>query len=654
MLKQANLWLFFLCAGIVFLIQYVTLQSVIQYKIFDIQDWRYLLIYKSLDPNPFSQLINAWTHIGLHEASQVYHIGILSEFFGFNYQAYQITNILFKIAATLSFFPLILTVFQNRLLAFLGTLLFAINSATAGSFLVIAIGEQFLAVAFLNISLTIYYYVVLKNSKSLLLLSGFFFLLTFLLAPPRMFPLLLLIPLIEIYWLLTTKKFQNIKFSILRIIIYLLPIILISLPAPVSVSSPFTTQPSLLFKDIVSGNWHNLLDPFAGVGWMLVTNDFWKFLGTLEASTLKNFSSYLDFLFSGPLLVFTVVTLILSLILAKKPVRFFLLTFGLNFVAEILMFFVANDNYHIFENILKIDRLGNFIITSAPNGLALDNPVHFIYTKYPAILGIYILIVTFMAFLEWRKNKENRLLQALWAGAIFAVIFHFPGWMIQGYLINDFSSVHRYYLVPTIGISLFLAAILTLFYNKLKRDILLKFFATLIIFIIVFILLKANQSAIEGEYLGINNPQRIKITDQQRLHEKFADKLGDSLGNDDVLFYFDLSSRNLGKSQQYYKEALVVSDLGYWIKFRKKELLHSCVGAITDLKTLRASLKLIDGQLNFIFPGQCYGQNKVIRIVNDPNHIYKPENLRAFKIENGEFIDIKEQLLKELGNLKSF
>src|SRR3989339_1720387 len=133
MLKQANLWLFFLCAGIVFLIQYVTLQSVIQYKIFDIQDWRYLLIYKSLDPNPFSQLINAWTHIGLHEASQVYHIGILSEFFGFNYQAYQITNILFKIAATLSFFPLILTVFQNRLLAFLGTLLFAINSATAGS-----------------------------------------------------------------------------------------------------------------------------------------------------------------------------------------------------------------------------------------------------------------------------------------------------------------------------------------------------------------------------------------------------------------------------------------------------------------------------------------------------------------------------------------
>lgn len=345
-------WIFLLCASLVLFIQFTILEPVVQYRLFDMQDWLYLHIYRSfkfLDTNLFSQLINSWIHIGLHETSHIYYIGILSELFGFNYQPYQIANILLKTAATLSFFPLILIIFKNKLLAFLATLLFGINSATAGSLLIIAIGEVFLAVTSLNIFLITYYCAIFKKTKVLYFLSSLFFLLTFLMAPPRMFPLLVLIPLIEVYWLFNTRKLHNLKFSIIRVIIYILPVVLISLPAPVSSCCPFTSRPLVLLKDIIDGNWHNLLDPFAGIGWTLLTNDFWKFFGGLELETFKNFGEYLTFLFSGPLLIFGSLTLILSLILSKKPSKFFLLTFGLNFIAEI--FWIA---YNYLQNIFFI------------------------------------------------------------------------------------------------------------------------------------------------------------------------------------------------------------------------------------------------------------------------------------------------------------
>jgi len=653
--ELVHLWIFLLCAGIVFLIQFIILQPVIQYRLIDIQDWRYLLMYRSLDPNPFYQLINFWINMGLHETPAIYHTGILSEFFGFNYQAYQIANILFKTVATLSLFPLILIIFKNKWLAFLSTIFYGINSATAGPLQVVDTGAEYLALAAFNIFLITYYYTISKKNeqsssskKIFYFLSSLFFLFAYLLYPPRMFPQLLLVPLVEIYWLLTSRKLKNIKFSIIRTLIYIVPVILISLPAPVSPGFPHAKQPLILLQEILNGNWHNLLDPFAGIGWTLVTNDFWKFFGTLELETLKNFKEYLNFLFSGPVLIFGGITLILSLILSSKPRKFFLLVFGLNFIVEILVFFIANDNYRIFESILKTDNLGQFIIIRDPNVAALDAPTHFLFTKYPALLGIYILIVAFVTFFEWIKDKKNNLLLAVWVGPVFSVIFHFPGWVVQGHLINDYSSIHRYYLVPAVGISLFLAAIIAIFYEKFKRNILLKTFALLIISVIFFTLFKVNKSEIEREFLGLN-PERVKPADQQKLHDSFMNKFGASLGNGDVLFYFDLSSKNLGKNKEYYKEALVVSDIGNWIKLRRKNLMFTCMGAFTDFLSLKDSVKKVNEQINFVFPGQCDAQDGKIGIRRSNKlHFYKLENLRAFRVENGEFIDIKIELLKEL------
>lgn len=648
-------WIFLLCAGIVFFIQFIILQPVIQYRLFDTQDWMYLNIYKSfkfLDSNPFSQLINSWINIGLHEASQIYYIGILSKIFGFNYQAYQVANILLKTAATLSFFPLILIIFKNKLLAFLSTLLFGINSATAGSLQIIALGEEFLAVTSLNIFLITYYCAIFKKTKMLYFLSSLFFLLTFLMAPPRMFPLLVLIPLIEVYWLFKNQKIKNLKFSVMRVLLHLFPVILIFLSTPVSSSGfQFTNHPFILLKDIIGGNWHNLLDPFAGIGWMLLTNDFWKFFGRLELGTFKNFGEYLTFLFSGPLLIFGSLTLILSLVLSKKPMKFFLLVFSINFVAEILMFFIANDNYRIFESILKTDYLGRFIIISDPNILALDDPIHFIFTKYPTILGIYILIVAFVAFLEWRKNKENRLLQAMWVGPVFSVIFHFPGWIIQGFLINDFNSIHRYFLVPAMGMTVALAAILVLIYEKLKQGKFSRVFAMLVILSVTLVFYQSHKEAIAKEYLGMN-PERVSFKDQQKLHEELITNLGNSAKTGDILVYMEIAEDlvNLRRTPQFYKVALVETDFADWLHFRRSEV-PGCIEAIFDKNILRSAIQLRDNELGFVYKGMCLEEDdniKKVTRVNKVDHFYKTDNFYAIRVKGGQFINIKDEILREL------
>lgn len=262
--------------------------------------------------------MDVWSNRGLHTTAQIYHIGILSNFLVFNYQGYQIVNVVLKALGTISFFPLILVLFKDKKLAFIATILFGISSATAGSFLWVVKGSEYIGIALLNIFLISYYFVILKNSKKLLLLSSLLFLLAYLMAPPRMFPQLLLIPLVEIYWLFRKHKFSNLKFSFLRSIFFILPIIMVSLSVPVAPGFAFTKEPFILFREIINGNWRNLLDPLAGIGWTLITNGFWKFFGTLEFNNFTNFSNYFSFLIR-PSLIFGALTLILSFILSKKP-----------------------------------------------------------------------------------------------------------------------------------------------------------------------------------------------------------------------------------------------------------------------------------------------------------------------------------------------
>lgn len=632
--KYRVILVFFLCSILVFFIHFTLYQPVIQYRLFNLsEDWPFLILYKSLYPNPLASVFDVWTKAGLHTTAQIYHIGILSDFLRFNYQGYQIVNVALKAVGTLSFFPLIMVLFSNIKLAFLATTLFGISSATAGSFLWVVKGSEYLGIMFLNIFLITYYYVILKNSKLLLLLSGFLFLLVYLMAPPRMFPQLLLIPVIEIIWLFRTQKLKNLKSSITRIIVYCIPVILISLSAPVSSCCPFTSRPLLLFRDIVNGGWHNFLDPFAGIGWTLITNDFWQFFGVLELDTFANFNNYARFLLR-PILIFGLLTLVLAPILSKKPKQFFTLVFGVNLLLEILIFVIVNYEFAYLENLAKQNDIG-----------------HFLFTKYPTIIGLYIFVVVLAVFLEWKKTKGgNSLLQAIWIGPLFSAVFLWPTWIIMGPLINDYSSVHWYFGIPAMGTTLFAAAILVLLYEKSKYRKLSKTLSILVILGIIFVFYHTHETAIAKQYLGIN-PEKVSLTDQQIIQGQLISRLGSSAKNGDVLVYLDIAEDlvNLRRTIQYYKEALVIPDFGYWVHFRRigdGEINNGCINVIIEKKLLKSIVHFRNNEVEFVYEGICV--NKTYSFSGRSKISYKLDSFYAFRLQNGEFIDIKKETLKEL------
>lgn len=631
---------FFICSIVVFFIHFTIYQPILQYRLFIVsEDWPFLVLYRSLYPNPLARLIEVWTTVGLHTTAQIYHIGILSDFLKLDYSNYQVINVVLKVAATLSFFPLILVLFKNYKLAFLAPILFGISSATAGAFLWIVKGSEYIGIAFLNIFLITYYFVILKKSRWLLLLSSILFLAAYLMAPPRMFPMLLLVPLIEVYWSLRLRNLKNLKFSIMRILIYILPIILISLPAPIAPGFAFTTQPFVLLRYILSGNWHNLIDPFASIGWTLVTNDFWKFFGKLEMETFKNFGTFLIFLLKGPILIFGALSLAISLVLSKEPAKFFILVFGLNILSEILIFIIASNHLYI------------------PTELVMPySPGHFLATKYPSLVGIYIFIVAFASFLEWRQKRDNNLLKAIWAGPIFSVVFLWPTWIVMGPLVNDYSSVHWYFGIPAMGTTLFMAAILISVYEKFKHRNLSKSFALLGILVIIFIFYQNHGVAIAKQYLGIN-PQKLSLKDQQLIHQQLISKLGQSAQKGNLLVYFDIieDALNLRRTPEYYREALVLSttNFGYWVHFRRSGtgvINDGCIAGTIDKKKLKSAIQIKNDKLGFEYQGVCVDKNATAG--NQAKKImafFGLNNFYAFRIENGEFIDIRNETLKELG-----
>lgn len=632
--------LFFLCSAVVFLVHFIVYQPILQYQLFLVsEDWSFLVFYRSLYPNPLAKLIDVWTNIGLHTTAQIYHIGILSDLLKFNYQSYQTVNVILKAIGTLSFFPLIIVLFKNKKLAFIATILFGMSSATAGSFLWIAKGSEYLGIALMNIFLITYYYSIRENSKKFLFLSSILILISYLMAPPRMFPLPILVLLVEIYWLVTTRKLINLKYSIIRMIAFSLPIVLISKMAPVSACCPFAARPLMLIKEIVNGNWQDLIDPFAGIGWTLVTNDFWKFFGSLQMETFTNFGDFLLYLIKGPLLIFGILTPLLSFILSKKPGKFFILVFGLNLFFEILMFFIAGHHLSI---------PAELVIPYAPG--------QFIITKYPAMVAFYIFIIAFACFLEWRKDRENNLLKAIWIGPIFSIIFLWPTWVIMGSLINDYSSVHWYFGIPAMGTTLLMAAILVLLYEKLKGRNLLRSFAMLIIFGVIFIFYRTHGAAIAKQYLGIN-PQRVSLKDQQIIHQKLISNLGESARTGNLLIYFDIveDTLNLRRTSQYYKDALVINAFGYWVHFRRGEngiINDGCVAGISNKKVLESAVLVENDQVgfNYKYEGICINKNTTIGgNVGKETAFYGLDNFYAFRVKDGEFIDIKKDILKELG-----
>ncbi len=609
-----NIFLFTIVLLLVVLIQYDILKPTLKIGLTP-DDWAFIFFYKLLGSNPLSKFAEVWSVNGPYTTVPLYYTGIINSLVGFDFLKMQMVGIFFKILATLVIFPLVLIVFKNRLLAILTTILFAMSYPSAGALETAVQPSEYLGMFGMGLFLITYYYLV--KDKFLIWkrigLATILLIITIAISVMRLYPLLVLIPLIEVYLLIQKPSIVALRTSFLRVFILFLPFILVTLHRPSVILSYIGVVPSVLLK-VLEGNWHLALTPLQGMGYTLPFSAHWSLLGLLS---IDSFKDYLYFILAGPTIIFGLIILFLSFVTSAKPWRFFLLALCLNLILEILVFFIATHYLTI------------------PIGLRMSFDASRIYST---LFGLFILVLSLVYWIEWKiqGNKDNLLL-ALWVGPAIAFLFIVLTWMLASENLSFGGAQDHYLLIPELGMSIFIAGLLTLAYKRSKGMAIGAIFITLAVFYVL------NRDLIYSYFNHVNANGRA-AEGQQFIQSRFREGIKDIDLTKPALFYFDTSQ--LSGDGPFYTEGLL-SILPFYMHFRGNDLVDGCVEVLyaNEHAHLLQFIKLKDNERGFFYRSLCVENGKG----GYRELFYKPENFYAFKIKDKDFIDIREEILKELG-----
>lgn len=592
--------LFLLLIPIVIISQIYLLAPHLQYGLADLDDGSIYGFkkYVRISPNIIGFFTDSYKELGVY-SHQYYYLGILNFFFSSNIEAYHQVTHFFKIAATLSSYPFFYIVTGSSLIAFVSALFFAFSHSAAGSMQLVVTGSDYPAIFVFLIFLSLYFYLV-KNGISKLswvLITLLFFSLAMALSTERIYPVILLLPFIEIFWILRNRSKKSVFISIKRLTILYSPIIIAVMIAPVFLGLLIPNSTRLL-QSLSEGRWDLALIPFIALGSTILTHDLWKYTGIVPKENLADFVNQLIY---GPLLPILVVTYLVSLILSRKSLRF-------TFI------------------IILVTLLGSVI----SHYFSLGHPGASVNV---AVFGFYILGFSLASFIDWMQSGERKYL-GLFLGPFIAFFFIFNTWVATMDRDLVFGGVHRYVTIPSIFISLFLGSILGLMFKKFFR---LKSFRRLFFlvpfFLLIIILFTHARELTAAFSYDLKNGYGIK--DKIYMRQQLLPYMNNLKISEPTLFYFDIYTDS---ANSFYYGNTVISGFNAWtlwlpnVDFRS-ELTPSY---IADFNKLKASVMQKNG----------------IRGIFYENKFFKGENFYAFLLQDKEVFDITDKIKKELGLIK--
>lgn len=610
----------------VFVIQLMVLSEALKIG-FSPDDWILFFDYKTLGDSPFFKVAEVWKHRGAYTTYQVYYIGFLVDVIGLDYQKLQLNNIIFKTLATVSFFPLVLVIFKDRILAFFAIIFLSLTPSFAGSLEYIVKGSDYISVIFLNIFLLVYLFNFTKSGVNWKLeLLGFMLLIASLIfSPIRSYPIFGLIFLSLIFYIYRSKsKQKSIMITLLRLLIFCLPFILLLLYNPNLVLG-YSKSPFDIWGKITTGNWHLLLYPFSGLGYSFVINDYYgKFFGTLMVNDLK---SYLTFILGGPTIIFSLINLSLCYFLIKPKFRIlvFLSIFSSNLIIQLLVYYLYLHNLSI-NTSLRMNFDPSLI--------------------YSTIVGIFVFLLSSVYFFAWLKGYcKNNLAKGIWFGGFFSFIFVFLIWVFAP-LGTGFSETSYYLVVASIGSSLWMATYIKVLLNGVYsfkfRFIRYLCFASILFIFPIFYLMSYHGTNTYFKQI-VKNGRGAEGQLTMQLQARSA--LPDWPKEDKILVYFDMSEEH--QNGRFYTESLLTS-FPYFMHFQNGRISSGCIESFyQEKKELFSLIKTIDGKKGFYYRGLCVTEKEVgyKDLLYDFNEFY------AFKIRKKELINVTKEILNEYSKL---
>lgn len=610
--------IFILLSLLVVGLQYFILQPHLRYGFADV-DWSFLLSFKELSSlyhDPISHVINGWKKWGVY-TYQMYYIGLNEQFFGLDYRVFQIVTLIFKVIATLSLYPVIYLITKSKLAAFLTTLIYAVAYSPVGVMYTVVTSGLFIAISVMNLFFVWYLKLINQGKNSLwgILISVILFSATLLLATERMYPLIPAVILIEFFWWFKNGYSKTILFQGLKRLSGFLVLFLAAFLYNPSIFTPVSGNIEVTYQKFMLGNWQVILSPIISLGSLFVPKDYWPIFGV---PNINSIFAYIGFLLSGPMVIFSFLSIALSIFLSRKKIRFILNT---------LIFFL-------------ISALSVYVLSTHQLSIPDSVRMHFDFGYIiPALIGSYTVSLTLVLFTEWlNSGKKDILLISIVGGIALSLLFIITTWLAADWILV-FFGVHRYLTIPAIGSSLLIAGLMTIAFRKLKA---IKVTSSLsyLIFLLLVPLIIFNAKVIgdyfkyELEYAGTDAAGHI------RMKNKLWSYLTNFSNTEPSIFYFDESADH---DNGYFDETTIMAGFNYWMRFRGRD--------IVDAKLTPALLRS-----NLICPEPrsiCLSKVKEFVTIKDGekgvlygNVFYKKENFYAFRFINRDIVDIREEVVK--------
>ncbi len=561
--------------------------------------------------SPFAKLSQVWQSAGIYHTPHIYYSGILFNLFHFDYVAYHIVSLIFKILSIVTFYLLIQIVLKNRLLSFISGFIFSFHYASFGSMEMVSRTQDYLLITGLNIFFILFYLIFTNRLRNIFwsIFSSIVLFSTFLINPVRAYPILPFIGFLGAIIFFTNSSWFNFYKTIKQLFIFFLPLMIFIIFTGSSGASSGNTL--TIIQKISVGNFQMLLAPFSSFGSLFLQNDSLKYLSS-PTWALTDFISYF---LGGPLVVFGITTLILSRILSQKPLKFFLGIFITNFLLEFLIFLAINSGRNLPDN-LKM--------------------TYDAYTFTPtAVLGVYIITLTAFIFMEWMNNKQNKLLILYLLGIAFSVISVWLTWIVYS-LVHIPMGIYGYSTISSMGVSLAISSILVLAYARIKnKKGSLKILAPSVFLIpVLYFFYSNNQLQI---YLQSNMDYGNKASDQILIKNKFWNFLkDDSTPCNNFIFLETTPNEPNGLNYSF----IMLDEFNKWYNlYGPYNSKKPCPVAllVNDKAKLLSSYTTIEGKKGFSY-----------KYLNGGDNFFPLEDFYTFRLQNRDIIDVKMETLKKL------
>lgn len=609
------------------LIQYHLLNPVFQLG-WAQDDWLMRGYYQAIAANPLKFLPEVTKQFGPY-LTQEYYIGILTSLFGPNYNLFRVFSFFYKTFVALAIYLLVVKVTKDKLLATAAFAFYVIGFTSTESIQFIVASTEYLVQLTLCIYLLIYYHLVTVKTRSIKWLS--LFLLTFILSigfsPIRAFPILIIPFLIEFFVLTLTNK-GSIKDTLIRLAVlspvYILIILMMTKQNFIQIHNMTDA-----LDNILDGNWFEIIIPFTGLGSLILPHQSWReVFGPVTTILSKPLNTYLLFILEKPTLIFSLITFFSSKLLVSNRIAFFFKVLLLNYFLQIsaFLFYMQSGSYGFEMN-------------------SLGKP----FNLYPAIGGIFIFALACGFFWEWIKSRrlDNTLLLLLWVGPWFSLLVVT---MVKflAHVAFVFTPIHRYLLIAHFGTILFLAALLRLTIQRIfeNRSHLQRSIYLFLLLALVLIYYRIGYQEIR-EFYSYPLSTGMVAKDNKYMQQKFLQihPLSKIINSEPSLYFFDFSEDP--RNSHFYSRSFV-DPLLYWVTILKQSISKTCTRVlIDDYEHLKQAI-ITEGESRVIrLKGSCFDpQNGTVANVTVS---FKPEYLYAYKIKDKSFIDIRSQLLFNLG-----